>query len=613
MLSDKSPSITTAEPHWMTALESPEAVAFVQDGMHLEANARYLALFGYPREDIEGLPLLDLIVSADGNRLRAALREFQRSGPDAGSLDLKVQCIRFDQSAFPVTLTMTRTLIDGEPSLQIRVTPIGSSPAAPSPVVVVTPPVAPPVAVAPPANQPTDLSERVAPSSPTAPPAAPSASRRPADRLVDSTPLPDTTIPLPQHQANTLPDRQVLTQRLENLLEDPRQRSEGIILLCIFLDSFRELRRTLGIGIADFVVREIGQLIQTLKAPQDLISEFGDQVFMLLSHPAKPETAELLAGQILTAVNNHRSTSVPHLAGLTCSIGIALPDATTPAQDLLNSAYYTAQEIHHRGGNRYERYHLPGQEALSESDRHLRHIIQKALSEDRFRLVYQPIVSLQGDSRENYAVMMRMLNERDEELTPEVFLEQAVASGQMIPIDRWVIRHAIKELATQNQNGGKMNFFIIISETSLLDGSLLLWIVDCLRETKARGSWITFQLREVHARDHMNEAKNLLEGLKKLRCNTALDYFGNLPNPEIPLKNLPLDFVKLEPSLLQGLAKSPDKQKTIRAINEATKPYNVKTIAVSVEDANSLAILWTLGVGYTQGYFLHGPSENINY
>ncbi|MEI6414253.1 MAG: EAL domain-containing protein [Pseudomonadota bacterium] len=586
-----------AEQRWMTALENTQdAVAFVQDGMHLEANALYLELFGYSREDIEGLPLLDLIVSADSLRLRTALRDFQRSGPDAGNLDLAVQCMRFDQTPFPATLTLTRTVIDGELSLKIRVTP-ANAPTLVVPVAVVA---ALPVAAAPPVKAP-----------PVA--VAPSPVRQ-TSPLPDSTALPlSDTITLPDRRADAMPDRKVLTQRLETLLANPRQQSGGIILICIFLDSFSELRRTLGIGITDWVVKEIGHLIQTLKSPQDLVSEFGDQVFMLLCHPAVSATAESLAERILAAVRNHRSTYAPKLAGLTCSIGIAQAETATAAQDLLNSAYFTAQELHDRGGNRYEQYRLPGHDNLSDSDRHIRQLIQKALAEDRFRLVYQPIVSLQGDSRENYAVMLRLLNERDEELTPDVFMEQAIANGQMTPIDRWVIRHAIAELATQNQNGGKMNFFIIVSEPSLRDSSLLLWIVDCLRETKARGGWITFQLREAYARDHMDEAKILLEAMKKLRCNTALDHFGALPNPEILLKNLPLDFVKLEPSLIQGLSKSQEKQKAIRAINEFTKSYGVKTIAVSVEDANSLAILWTLGVGYTQGYFLHGPSESISY
>jgi len=240
-------------------------------------------------------------------------------------------------------------------------------------------------------------------------------------------------------------------------------------------------------------------------------------------------------------------------------------------------------------------------------------LLDKALHHDRFLLVYQPIVSLQGDSQENYAVMVRMLDEHNEELLPKVFISLAEQHGKMVEIDHWVIRHAIAALSALRQQGNKINFFIILSDAILLDDSLIPLVCDCLREYDARGNWLTFQIHEQCARDNLQAVVDLIDRLKKIKCQIALDHFGLLPKPDVLLDRLNVDYVKLDPSFVRKINNNQQKQDELNGLNEMAVRHKVRMIATAVENADSLAVLWTVGIAYIQGGFLQKPSSTIEY
>ena len=104
-----------------------------------------------------------------------------------------------------------------------------------------------------------------------------------------------------------------------------------------------------------------------------------------------------------------------------------------------------------------------------------------------------------------------------------------------------------------------------------------------------------------------------MQGLKKINCNLAINQFGSSSQPEQLLKRLSIDTVKLPGDLMHGISGNPESQKRIRQLNEIAQTHNVMTIAPEVEDANTLATLWTIGVNHIQGFFLQEPSEIINY
>jgi len=234
-----------------------------------------------------------------------------------------------------------------------------------------------------------------------------------------------------------------------------------------------------------------------------------------------------------------------------------------------------------------------------------------ALEVDGLQLVYQPIVSLKGDSQESYSVLLRLREDDRTLLEAKDFLNAASRSGQMVAVDRWVIRKAIAEVAAQRVRGEKINFFVNVDEETVQEEKLLLWICDCLREFQARGNWLTFQVREDHARRHAAVFSRLSEGLRKVRCRVALNRFGDDPNPDLLLRSLHPDYVKFVPELGQGLADDRSKRQRLWELTKLTREAGVKIIVTGVEDARSLTVLWTAGIDYVQGYFLQKPSTSI--
>ena len=143
--------------------------------------------------------------------------------------------------------------------------------------------------------------------------------------------------------------------------------------------------------------------------------------------------------------------------------------------------------------------------------------------------------------------------------------------------------------------------------------TILLNFCNNLEQQGAKGSWLTFQVSEVNVRSRIQDIKKLVEGIKQLGSELAVDHFGLLPKGESLLKLLDADYVKLDASLVAGIARNVKKQEELSVVHQMINQSGAKTIATGVEDANSLAILWNVGVNYLQGYFLQEPSEIISY
>lgn len=238
--------------------------------------------------------------------------------------------------------------------------------------------------------------------------------------------------------------------------------------------------------------------------------------------------------------------------------------------------------------------------------------LDKALEADALQLVYQPIVSLQGDTREHYAVLLRLPN-GEGQLAPSEFLDLAISAGLMPRIDRWVIKHSITELVKQRAEGRKINFFVNLSRSCIEDEELLLWICDCLRDSDAKGAWLTFQLRAEDMRNNIEGAKQLIDGLHKINCKVAISRYAGDPDQDPLFDAFRVDYVKLGYDYLEGLSTSQQKQDTLNRTNEQLQEKEYKTIVVGIEDANCLAVLWNVGINFIQGNFLQEPSAEITY
>jgi len=174
-------------------------------------------------------------------------------------------------------------------------------------------------------------------------------------------------------------------------------------------------------------------------------------------------------------------------------------------------------------------------------------------------------------------------------------------------IDRWVIGASLSFAAQQKPEC----LFVRLSRDTARDPGLLEWLDNHLRSSRAEPKRLCFQVTEEVAASHLSEIKNLATQLRARGFRMALEGFGSGRDSPRMLEALALDFVKIDGTLVQGLRADPKLQIRARTLVEAAKRHGIQTIGERVEDANTMAVLWQVGVQYIQGYFVNQPEEVV--
>lgn len=533
--------------------KSRDAIAYVHEGMHIHANSVYCKTFGIAEEDIEGLPLLDLI----GAGAREEFKKTWRRNEHKASFSIQVDCRNEDSPPFRATLEFSPAEVDGEPCTQIIIRD---------------------------QSQRIELQARIEELT----------HRDPQTRLLN---------------------RQAFMETLEKHLDQgllPKQAG----LVQVSIRNFDELRDSAGIEAADRLLLAVADLLRENLADDKDLARFGDHDFIVLHTPPSPlvEAAERYFSALRTRdfVSNSELRDKPLF-----SVGVTpVSLAQVTAHELVISSCRAIKQAQEAPGHQLVISPEAKKASRTPSDSANQEIIQiidRALENDNFQLVYQPVVSLQGDTRENYSVLVRLLDKDGEQQLPKTFWSDAKAASRLAEIDRWVVRNAIRELVKQRADGKKINFQICLSAEGINDDSMLLWVCDCLREFKAKGAWLAFQFTENDLLSLEKPAGRLIEGLKKINCRVLVSHFKGTPDGDRLLRELPVDMVKLSPDFMLNLGTDSGRQKQLNEINRQLQQRGVKTIAAGVEDANSLAIIWNSGINYIQGNFLQEPAEKITY
>jgi EAL domain-containing protein (putative c-di-GMP-specific phosphodiesterase class I) len=237
--------------------------------------------------------------------------------------------------------------------------------------------------------------------------------------------------------------------------------------------------------------------------------------------------------------------------------------------------------------------------------------IQGAIRDDQFVLVYQPIIDNVDSGKECYEVLLRMPGPNGELLLPSTFLPVAQRFGLMTDIDRWVIVHAMKALADFRAAGREIIFSINLSGQSLEDKFLLQLIKDQMTLNQLPPGCVILEITEQSALRHLENAKHLIQGLQAAGCRFALDDFGTGFSSFVYLKNLPVDFIKIDGSFVNNMAQNSIDETMVLSIIQIARSLGMKTIAEFVPDEKTITMLKASGVDYIQGYFVGMPSERL--
>ncbi|RMG56179.1 MAG: EAL domain-containing protein, partial [Gammaproteobacteria bacterium] len=535
---------------------SKDAIAYIADGMHVYANESYLELFGYERwDDFEGMPILDLVAPSDQEQFKTFLREYAKGKEPTQTLDLTLQ--PEEGEPFQAQLEFSPASIEGEPCTQVV---IRSS-----------------------AND-KELQQKIQ--------------------------------ELEQRDMLTgLYNRPYFMERLRATIAgaaDPEQRYS---LLHLEIDGFDKIRKELGITAGDALLIEMGRVLMDFGGDGALIARFEGDAFTCLVPSWKEEDLKAYMQRLLEAVNNHIFEIEGKSLTLTASLGAAIiDDSELDANEVLSRAGRAYAEAAEQGGNQAVIYKpREGEMTQRQLDEAWSQRIKDALAHNRLKLLFQPIVSLHGDPGERYEVLMRMLDENGEAISPADFLESAERSGIAMALDRWVILNSIRRLAELRKQGRQLIFFVKLTAGSLLDSKITGWIREQIEANGVPPECFVFEIKEKTAVSHLKQCKAFIKAVHEMESEFTLDDFGTGSNPFQVLAHLPADYLKIHPQFMDNLPGSPENQETIKELTDQAHAQNKLVIAQHVDDAQILSILWGIGVNYIEGNFLSPPSEELNY
>jgi multidomain signaling protein FimX len=531
-----------------TVLErSNDAIVQIQEGIVVDANPAWVELFGV-EDGLLGHPVMDLFDEATQPALRGALAACLQGRWNDHTL--RVNAILSDGSKLPVEVVLALGEHEGEPSIRL-----------------------------------------VLPSKP-----------RDDTKLVEE--LSDVVRSDP---TTGLLRRRELIEALNVRFASAAAGGMRCIAF-IKLDKFSTIERDVGVTSSDDVLTEFAKLLKETLYPKELAGRFGGVRFLVLLERGNEHDIEAWGEQLIARVQKHVMRIKDKTVSLTCTVGLSVVPANAAIDAVIADAIEACRKGIGRGGNQTVTSDRADNDNRVQSyDKIWVKHIKAALMENRFRLVQQPVASLQGDDPVMFDVLVRMVDTQNKEVLPAEFMAAAERNDLLKNIDRWVVGASLS-FAAQRKPGC---LFVRLSKDTAKDGSFLEWLENHVRSSRAEPQRLCFQVTEEVAASYLVQVKALATALRQKGFRFALDGFGSGRDSQGLLDTVPLDFVKIDGALVQGLTGDPQLQLRVRTLVESATKRLIQTIGERVEDANTMAVLWQVGVQYIQGYFVNEPEQVV--
>ncbi|HEX7238302.1 MAG TPA: EAL domain-containing protein [Gammaproteobacteria bacterium] len=524
---------------------SVDAIAYVQEGILVDANQAWADLLGHPSaEALFGTPLMDSFDGASKAALKGALVACAKGQWKRQSI--KLVASTHTGTKLPLEIQLEPASVDGDPAVKLSV---------PRPRIE--------------ARQPEEIIEQTV-------------HKDPATGFY--------------HRRRFL---EVLTDRLD-------AKSGGVrVLAYIRPDKFRELEEQIGPLATEDVLVQLAEQLRELMQPTDIAGRFGGQVFTLFLERGTLRDVEAWAQTALQRIAGRIFESSHNTLSVTCTIGLAEVGPTTERLDaLIAQARRSNQTGRDQGGNRVVLEQTSDESTLVQRfDEIWVQQIKTALMENRFRLAHLPIANLSGDQRGMYDTVLRLIDAQGDEVAASEFLPAAMRNRLLRAIDRWVIGASLAFCAKTPLEC----VFIKLSAESIIDKTLIEWLTKAVASGGVEPRRLCFQVSEENATQYLAQTQSLAGQLRSMHHRFAIENFGVGRDSGRILAQTPMDFLKIDGSLMQSIASDPARQDKVRTFVQAAANRTIPVIAERVEDANTMAVLFQLGVAYMQGHYVHEP------
>jgi len=413
------------------------------------------------------------------------------------------------------------------------------------------------------------------------------------------------------HDALTgLHNRHEFERGAERLIETAVQESGEHALCFMDLDQFKVVNDTCGHIAGDELLRQLSVVLQDAVRTNDTLARLGGDEFGILMEHCSLRQAHRTATQIQRNIQEFQFSWEGETFQIGVSIGLVAIDQTTASvTELLkhaDAACYIAKDM---GRNQIQVYN-PDDTILERRHGEMQWVarINQALEKNRFTLYAQAIEPLGNSVDMHYELLLRMIDEDGEVIPPIKFLPAAERYDLMHKLDVWVVERALSLMAANPDFINQINFISInLSGQSLTHSKFLNSVITRIEQLDFEPEKLCFEITETAAISNLRAATDFINRLKNLGCHFALDDFGSGLSSFGYLKNLPVDYLKIDGVFVKDVAEDPIDHAMVKSINDIGHVMGMKTIAEFVENDAIRGILRDLSVDYAQGYEIGKP------
>ena len=410
-------------------------------------------------------------------------------------------------------------------------------------------------------------------------------------------------------------NRREFEYRVKHALDHARNSDIRHAVCYIDLDNFKVVNDTCGHIAGDELLKQLTIKLRLELREADTLARLGGDEFGVLLEGCSIENAHDPAENLRKIVENFRFVWDNKAFRVGASIGlVAITSDSGTLTDVLSAADSACYLAKDQGRNRIHIYQ-PDDEAVVERHGQMQWVqrIQDVLEQQRFRLFFQPIAKINRAKGEKNTihgeVLIRMLDENNELVGPGAFIPSAERFSLMPAIDRWVIENTFKMLTLDRDRllENVSTCCINLSGQSLSDERFTDFLVKHIKDSGIPTSLLCFEITETAVIANLCNASSMISILREMGCRFALDDFGVGLSSFSYLKNLPVDYLKLDGCFVKNMVNDTIDKAMVKAINHIGHTMDIKTIAEFVEDESTLGAVREIGVDYAQGYAIARP------
>lgn len=383
-------------------------------------------------------------------------------------------------------------------------------------------------------------------------------------------------------------------------------------LVYIDLNQFKVINDLEGHDAGDRLLTTIANILRKHSGSNATISRINSDEYAILFDDCNEKTAYSYAKSIRQDIDNLQFRVDNRKYTVSASFGIITikPGLAINSNEILASAGKACFEAKRKGRNNIHIFNKHDNQFNSlREDAYWIPIIKDALKSMKFKLLFQPVMSIENNKIACFEALIRMIDANNELISPDNFIPVAERNGLIQKIDLWVVGRAFDVLAATSRVNKNISFNINISSKTFNESSFLPLVSRKLSQTAIDPGMITFEITETAAVTSYQRGREILHRLRELGFKIALDDFGSGFNSFFHLKHLPVDYIKIDGGFITNLMSDPMDQTLVKSISEISKKLGKKTVAEFVVNRETLDLLKSYGVDYAQGYYIGMPGE----